>query len=88
MIRTIKARGEIRSDHTITVIVPDDVPVGPADVTLTFEDETAPKIRTFGDLLDSGFVGMYADRDDLPRTNEEFRTWRKRLWEGTPDDAT
>ena len=69
------------------VVVPEDVPVGPAEVTLTFDAEPRAKIRTFGDLLDSGFVGMFADRDDLPRTNEEFRAWRKRLWEGEPDDS-
>jgi hypothetical protein len=83
MSRTLTLRGEVRADHVLTVLVPDSVPVGPTEITLKIDgaEEPIKMIRTFGDLLDSGFVGMFADREDLPRSTDEFRAWRKRLWE-------
>ena len=53
-----------------------------AEVVVLFERAPAPKkIRTIRDLLESEFFGMWKDRDDLPKTNEEFREWRRKLWE-------
>lgn len=53
-----------------------------AEVIVLFSDAPVEsKIRTLGDLLNSGFVGMYADREDLPKTPEEFREWRRKAWE-------
>jgi hypothetical protein len=90
MSRTLTLQGEVRADHVLTVLVPDEVPVGPTEITLKIDgtEEPIKMIRTFGDLLESGFVGMFADRDDLPRSTEQFSAWRKRLWEDGPDDAT
>ena len=82
---TVTTHGEVQPDHTLTVRVPNDVPPGPVIVTVTSESSPEPKIRTLRDLLHSGFVGMWADRDDLPKTNEEFAAWRKKLWEPRTD---
>ena len=85
MNRTLTVDGEIGEDHILKVEMPDDVPVGPARVTVTTEVETKKPIRTLGELLDRGFVGMYADRTDLPTTPEEFAAWRKKIWEPEGD---
>lgn len=85
MFHAVTTRGEVLADHTLVLSVPADIPPGPVTVTISVEEQDAPKIRTLGDLLDSGFVGMFADRDDLPKTNEEFIDWRRRLWERKPD---
>lgn len=81
MSKTLTLHGEIRPDHTLTVTLPDDLPVGPAKITVTVEAEDSSMIRTLGELANSDFFGMFADRDDLPKTNEEFREWRRKLWE-------
>jgi hypothetical protein len=80
MNRTLTANGEVGKDHIRKVEMPEDVPVGPARVTVTIETEIKEPIRTLGDLLDSGFVGMYADRTDLQTTPEEFAAWRNKIW--------
>jgi hypothetical protein len=85
MSRTLQIFGEVHPNHTITVSVPTDVPVGPALVTVTVEDDPASSIQTFGDLLRSGFVGSLPEDSELPRTGEEFAAWRKKLWERGTD---
>ena len=56
------------------------MPPGPVKVTVTVESDPVTKISTLGDLLDSGVLGLWADRDDLPRANKEFTEWRRGLW--------
>ncbi|MFI5386578.1 MAG: hypothetical protein ACHQ50_10710 [Fimbriimonadales bacterium] len=82
MERVITATGEVGADHILTVSVPTDLPPGPVKVTVKVETgPAAPKIDTFDELLDSGLLGMWKDRTDLPVTNEEFIEWRRKLWE-------
>jgi hypothetical protein len=81
-MKSVTTDGEVKPDRTLTVRMPDDFPLGPARVTVTTDQAAkAPRIRTFGDLLSSEFFGMFAERDDLPRTNDEFREWRGKLSE-------
>ncbi len=81
MKRNMTMNDEVGADHILKLEATHDVPVGPACVTVTFGAEDKNPIRTIGDLLDSGFVGMYADRTDLPTTTEEFSAWRNKIWE-------
>ena len=81
MTHSITTTSEVKADHTLTVKVPSDFPPGPVQVTVTADSSSEGHIRTFGDLLDSEFFGMWADRDDLPKTNEEFAEWRRKIWE-------
>ena len=68
-------------DHRITLDLPADLPEGPVRLTYSVEtvDEPTRKL-TPEEFLQSEFFGMWADRDDLPRTNEEFVEWRRKLW--------
>lgn len=81
MSKTLTLQGEIRPDYTLTVTLPDDMPIGPAQILVTAEMEEPTAIRTLGELANSEFFAMFADRDDLPTTNEDFREWRRKLWE-------
>ena len=79
---SVTTESEVKPDRTLTLRMPEGFPAGPVRVTVTAEATPEPyKIRTFSDLLSSEFVGMWSDRDDLPKTDEEFREWRQRLWE-------
>ncbi len=81
-MKTVTTDGEVKPDRRLTVRMPKDFPLGPVRITVTTEPPTnTPKIRTFGDLMSSEFFGMFAERDDLPATNEEFREWRRKLSE-------
>lgn len=82
MTHTFTTISDVGQDHQLVLNLPADMPVGPVRVTVTRESESATKIRTFGDLIDSGVVGMHADRADLPTTDEEFRQWRHEAWAG------
>ncbi len=85
MFHTVTTDGEVQSDHTLVLTVPADLPPGPVTVTITSEAHVPDRISTLGDLLESGFVGMWADRKDLPRTDNEFSVWRRKLWERNQD---
>ena len=81
MHQSVTTSGLVAEDHSLTITIPTDLPPGPVTVTLTVEPETAPKLRTLGEHLDSGLLGEWAGRDDLPKTNEEFTEWRRRIWD-------
>jgi|GEM_PF-6613722 len=85
MEQVISATAEVGPDHVLTVSFPTDLPPGPVNVTVRVESQAPDeRIRTFGDLLDSGLLGMWTDRPDLPRTNEELAKWRRKLWSVEP----
>ncbi len=69
-------------DHRIKLQLPTDLPEGPVKLTYSVEylDEPTRKLSP-QEFLHSEFFGMWADRDDLPSTNEEFLAWRRRLQE-------
>ncbi|MHB8635586.1 MAG: hypothetical protein ACYC96_03835 [Fimbriimonadaceae bacterium] len=81
MHHSVTTSGHIADDHSLTVTVPTDLPPGPVKVTLMFEPELQGKLSTIGDLLDSGILGLWVGRDDLPKTNEEFIEWRRKIWD-------
>lgn len=81
MSRTLKVRGKIGSDHILTAVVPDDVPVGPASLTVFIESLHENRICAYGDLLNSGIVGDEDNFGDLPTTPAEFAAWRKKNWD-------
>jgi hypothetical protein len=85
MSRTLTTTGEIRADHTVLLTLPSDIPVGFVRVTLTVESVDATRKFSPRDFLDSDLFGIFADREDLPSTNEDFRKWRKELSERSPE---
>jgi hypothetical protein len=82
MTHTFTTTGDVGPNHQLLVELPPNIPVGPVRVTITLESSVVPKIRTFGDLLGSEVFGMYRDRTDLPTSEEEFREWRRKAWDG------
>ena len=78
MVYTVETTATVDENHNLVLNLP-DVPPGTVRVCLTVEPETSHKL-TAAELADSEFFGMWADRDDLPTTNEEFIEWRRKLW--------
>ena len=91
MTHTVRIQAKIPASRRLEIMLPEEIPSGDADLVVSVtpreKHETtesigdAPRIRTFSELLSSEFAGMWADRDDLPKTDDEFREWRRRLWE-------
>jgi hypothetical protein len=68
MSSTIVIKTEIRPDRSLRIRVPEDVPVGPAEVVLTITSEPAEITNPSGtaaDLARSPLFGIWADREDI-----------------------
>lgn len=65
MTKTLRMNAEIPPDRSVTIILPEDVPVGPAELTVVVSSGEMPKVQTLGDLLASEFFGMWRDRPDV-----------------------
>jgi hypothetical protein len=78
---------EVGEDRVLHIKLPDDFPLGKAQVQVSMElkdNETADgsnKIRTGQDLLESEFVGMWADREDITDSVEFARNLRESVWD-------
>jgi hypothetical protein len=65
MIKTVNLNAEIPPSRKIHVILPDDVPVGPAEIVLVVSSRSPADNSTLADLAKSEFFGMWADRADI-----------------------
>jgi len=81
MSHTIHVEATVAADLTVKFELPADVPTGPIRMTVTVETNGAPDKTSPSAFLHSEFFGMWADRDDLPASNEEFIEWRRKLWD-------
>jgi hypothetical protein len=78
MNRTIVVKTDIRPDRRLHIRVPQDVPIGPAEIVLTIiptREKTAASKGTAADLARSSLFGMWADRTDI----EDSRAYARRL---------
>jgi hypothetical protein len=65
MFKTMNLHAEIPANHELRITLPNDVPIGPADVVLVISTSNQEKTRTLKDLADSEFIGMWKDRSDI-----------------------
>ncbi len=83
-MKTVTVQADIPPSRELRVVLPDDVPVGPRQIVIVLEglDDPEPppgQIRTLGDLLDSEFFGLWADRDDITDSATFARELRERV---------
>jgi hypothetical protein len=65
-MKTIACKVVIPSDRQLCLVVPEDIPPGPAEVVLVIAPDIQPKKGlTAGDLLRSPLCGMWTDRPDI-----------------------
>lgn len=69
-MKTVTVQADISPGHELRVVLPDDMPTGRHTIVLVIDEQehdapAEPRLRTLGDLLDSEFFGMWADRDDI-----------------------
>ena len=79
MLRTINLATDIPSSRELRILLPPDVPTGPAElVVVVTSREHSP--RTLGDLAHSEFFGMWRDRADIGDSAEYARQLRAEAW--------
>jgi len=83
-MKTVTVQADISPGHELRVVLPDDVPTGRHTIVLVIDEQAhdAPqglRLRTLGDLLDSEFFGMWADRDDISDSATFARDLRRRV---------
>ncbi len=79
MIRTISLTTRVPSNRQVNIVLPSDVPEGPAqiEIRVTSSEE---KLPTLGDFLNSEFFGMWRDRTDIGDSVEFARKLREKAW--------
>lgn len=80
MHRTLNFHADVPPDRTVTITLPGDVPVGPADLIVSISTNGTHTVRTFGDLLKSDLFGAWAHRDDIGDSVEFARRIREEAW--------
>jgi len=79
-MRIVTLTTKVTPERTLTIRVPQDIPMGTAQVVVVFVAE--PKSQhTLGDLRTSEFFGMWRDRTDLADSPALARTLREQAWE-------
>lgn len=84
MIKTISLTADVTPDRQVQIVLPDDVPTGPADIVVVIASRAAVPTPTLGDLLNSEFFGMWRDRDDITDSAEFARQLRIAAWSHNP----
>ena len=79
MVRTINLATDIPSSRELRILLPPDVPTGPAELVVVVASRERPT-RTLGDLVRSEFFGMWRDRADIGDSAEYARQLRAEAW--------
>ncbi len=80
MVRTVTLKADIPASRKLCIKLPADVPTGSAAVVITVSPAGSSPPATFGDLLNSEFLGMWRDRSDIDDSSEFARKLRSEGW--------
>ena len=76
-MKTIACKVVIPTDRQLHISVPDDVPLGPAEVVVVIVPKALPEKRgTAGDLLRSPLFGIWKERTDIGESRQYVRELR------------
>jgi hypothetical protein len=64
-MKTVTLKVVISVDRHLHLVVPEDIPPGPAEVVVHAPEATVTKHLTAGDLLRSPLFGIWKDRTDM-----------------------
>ncbi len=80
MVKTISLTVDVPPDREVRLVLPDDVPTGPAEVVVVIASHADVAESTLGDLAKSEFFGMWRDRADIDDSAEFARRLRTTGW--------
>lgn len=80
MVRTVNLNTDIPANRELHILLPADIPTGPAEIVLVVSSSAASTPSTLGELADSEFFGMWRDRADIKDSFEFARDLRSQGW--------
>jgi hypothetical protein len=80
MVKTMNVNAEIPASRELLITLPNDVPIGPAEIVVVISPSSHSQASTLGDLADSEFFGMWRERTDLGDSVEFARNLRSEAW--------
>ncbi|MGO9270568.1 MAG: hypothetical protein ACLQOO_10000 [Terriglobia bacterium] len=83
MVKTVTLNTEIPANRELRITLPADVPPGSAAIVVTVSSPGPSTASTFGDLLESEFFGMWADREDIEDSLDFAQKLRREGWKRT-----
>jgi hypothetical protein len=82
-VLTFSAQVEIPTSRELRVTLPQEIPVGPAQLSITTGIDQPVQGKTFGAFLRSEYVGLWRDREEITDSVKFARQLRKRAWRRT-----
>ena len=80
MFKTINLTTEVPPSREVRIKLPDDIPLGPAEMVVIVASQAPTTGHTLGDLAHSEFFGMWRDRTDIGDSAEFARRLRAQAW--------
>ena len=80
MVKTVNLTADVPPNREVHIILPADVPVGPAEIVIVVASRASAPAHTLGDLRRSEFFGMWRERDDIGDSVEFARRLRAEAW--------
>jgi hypothetical protein len=80
MVKTLNLNTDIPVDRELRIVLPPDVPIGPAEIVLVVASSSPAPARTLGTLLHSEYFGMWRDRTDITDSLEFAQGLRDACW--------
>jgi Tfp pilus assembly ATPase PilU len=80
MVKTVTLNADIPASRELRITLPPDVPTGSAAIVIMVSPSGSGTSATFGDLLNSEFLGMWRDRADIKDSLEFARKLRSEGW--------
>lgn len=84
MTKTIQLTTEVPDNRQINIALPREIPIGPAQLTLSIQTPPESMPSKLGALLQSGLFGCWRDRTDLPDSLEFAHRLRHDSWRRNP----
>ena len=75
-----KIRTDVPENHKLIIEIPRHIPAGPATLAVEIESEETKEIKSYitaKEILDSGIVGIWEDREDISDSTEFVRQLRE-----------
>ena len=80
MVKTVQMCADVPPGRELHIVLPPDVPVGPAEIVVVVSSQALPRESTLGDLVNSEFFGMWSERQDIDNSVEFARRLRSEAW--------
>ncbi|HWL93320.1 MAG TPA: hypothetical protein VNT79_07275 [Phycisphaerae bacterium] len=80
MVRRVEISTDVPADREMTITLPENVPVGPANIILLVDSTQENGTRTLGNLAESEFFGMWKDRENIGDSAAFAEKLRREAW--------